>query len=645
MAKATDLYAILRAYTNKYNSPYIEIDTFLNFLSKYAAHMVKEHPEWGVWQEETVLKFWNGISEYTEDGRCVLMTDTPEGCIYMPHFYIEKLKEAYKSKDAIEHIPFPSEESLGIIIPGDQLETLNLETDLAPYFDKPAESFLPILKLIFPDATGSALILAPMIPRQLMEVSILKIRYYLGVHGNKEYAVYKLSPQLSGNENFIRDALDQVVVRPLEYLRTMESCGDATWLLWYHFCTLIRSELKKKNEKLPEDIAALEAAYIINTCNSFYKIRAQKEREREIAFRALDLHMEQPPFYFSLKAIAKFTNNKGIPLLEQYSNADLEAYIKRKTTESVNNETPEWLIIQGKNNERWFIQKDKYLPLVTKLIVDIRVQLRHGIIERWTKMIREFQHEAAMDSDTEFDRLLMISAGSLKPFLVHFLEDDKLLLVYEEFEHVHGIIPQTSWIFDKGKLLPANVLFQIKRRDLLMDTKLSLPFWFSVPVFSSIIAFFSKKDKKKKSKSKIQKNHSNIDFEEIEGTNGMNGGDNGVAVSTRDMVTAVKNIRAAIVPQGHTVDSYLKELEGQWGRLLLDNKARENLVTDVKTLVRDNLRQVLRLRKNKITRVTLGETAAGIIAGNPALKSLGGKDALKQYMELYMIKQLLTIKY
>ncbi|GHV92332.1 hypothetical protein AGMMS50268_28350 [Spirochaetia bacterium] len=600
--------------------------------------MVKDQPEWAKWQGDTGLKFWNEMAEYTEDGRCVLLTDTAEGRVYMPFFYVEKLKEIYKSIDENADTPFPSEDSFGITLPKDQLNVLNLNTDLTPYFDKTAESFLPIVKLMFPDASGSALVLAPMIPRRLMETAMAKVRYYLGVHGNKGYAIHKLSPQLSGNEGFIREALDQVITQPLEYLNTIEASGESTWLLWSSFCNMVKNDIKRKNEKLADDMAILEAAYIIETCNGLYRFRAQKERERETAFRALDQRMDQAPYYFSLEAITKFTNNKGVLLLSQYSNEELEACIKKKTTKSVNNEVPEWLIISGRNDERWFIKKEKYLPLVNKMLGDAQSQVRQEISDRWIKMIREFQHEPAMDSDTEFDKLLMYNMGSLMPLLAHFLHDSKLLLVYEELERTQGMIPPASRIFSNGKLLPASTLLRVKRRDLLTDAKLSLPFWYSAPVFSSIIAFFAKSGRRKKPRQRVRKNtQSGIDFEEVENATEKN--------PTKNLASAAREIQAALLPEGKSLDEYLEELEGRWDRLILKKEDRQNMISNMKSLIRDNLRQTLRVRKNKtITRQALEDTAAGIITGYPALKKLEGKGALQLYMELYMVKLLLTIK-
>jgi hypothetical protein len=59
--------------------------------------------------------------------------------------------------------------------------------------------------------------------------------------------------------------------------------------------------------------------------------------------------------------------------------------------------------------------------------------------------------------------------------------------------------------------------------------------------------------------------------------------------------------------------------------------------------VRDHLRQALRIRKNrKINAEQLDEMAAAIIAHTPALQGLSAQDSLRLYMELYMVKLLLT---
>jgi hypothetical protein len=635
MTQATDLYPILRAYANKNNSPYIDIESFLAFLEKYSARKMAEQPEWAKWTRDTGIKFWSEMAELAESGKCVLLSDTPEGRIYIPSYYVDLLKEAYTSIDDTADMPFPSEESLRITVPEDQRRVLSLEAELGQFFTAPKETDAPdnappIVKLVFPEDCGSLLIPASMIPRRLMEAALLKVRHYLRSHGNKEFVLHKLSPQLQDREKYLREILDQVMIRPLDCFNSAASAGDFSYLFWACFCSLVKNDLKKKKEILSEDLAAIQAAYVMEVCNGFYKAQAQKTRERELAFKALELRMGKAPGYYSMEAIAKFTNDKGVLLLSHYSREELDAYIKQKTTESSDGQLPEWLILQGKKGERWYIRKENLLPLCARLLINTRPLVKKAITKRWMALIRTFRGEAAMEKDADFDRLLAAYTASLAPVLTALLEDQKLLWVYEETERSQGVIPPSSRIFKGGALIPMNALYVIRRKDLLADAKILLPFWYSVPILAAIIAFFSGLNRRNKKKSRPGENP--VIEEDAEDR------------ETRDIQNAAREIAASLVPEGQTLDEYLTELESRWIRII-DKQARSDLVNDVQSLVRDNLRQAVRIRKNKkISAEHLGEMAAAIIARTPALQGLSAQDSLRLYMELYMVKLLLTYK-
>jgi hypothetical protein len=196
----TDLYPILRAYANKNNSPFIDIDVFMEFLEKYAKRKSETSDEWLKWTKDVGVKFWSEMSDLTETGKCALMADTPEGRIYMPFYFVDLLQEAYRSVDNGADSPFPGEENLHITIPEDQVRLITVASDMGPFFDKVETEPLPVIKLIFPEGFGSALILAPMIPRRLMEAAVLKMRHYLRSHSNRDYAFHKLTPQFQGRE-------------------------------------------------------------------------------------------------------------------------------------------------------------------------------------------------------------------------------------------------------------------------------------------------------------------------------------------------------------------------------------------------------------------------------------------------------------
>jgi hypothetical protein len=635
MTKTVDLYDIMRAYSNKNGSPYINIDTFIAFMSKYAARLAAAQPEWVEWISETSLKFWDAMGEYTESGRCVLLTDTPQGRVYMPYYLVDKLKEAYRDLDESADAPFPNEDYFKVDLPPDQVQMLSLEMDLVSFFDKPSTDFLPLVKLVFPENSLSALILAPMIPHRLLEAAILKVRHYIKQHNNKEYFMHKLLPMFQGKEGSLREILDMLHTRPLDCLNSIEGGGETTYIFWASLCSFIKNDVRKKTERLSGDVAILEGIFVVETCLNLYKTRVQRERERETALRTLDQLMDKPPYYFTQDQIIKFTDHKGMPLLGLYSEADLNEYIKKRVSESNEGAIPEWLVVQAKSGEQYYLKKDKYLLLVTRLIIDTQGIVKQDLMGRWTTLLNDFKSEPAMESDAEFERLLAGLSAVANPLLVTFLEDKKLPWVYSEQERTQKVIPPPSRIFDRGKLIPYSLLFLMKRKEMLVDAKLSLPFWYSIPILRSIIAFFSRLGKKKKkSPPAVRKTGESIDLKD----------DTVNRDHFKEFANSVREMESQMVPIDKDIDSYLKELQNHWGQLL-DPKAQHNLVEDVNALIRDNLRHSIRVwGKQRLSPASLQDLAQGIVNGNPTLRNINSRDALFLYMQIYMVKILKTVR-
>ena len=633
MAQRTDLYTILVSYANKNNSPYIEIDPFLDFLGRYAKKHSIEQPEWLKWVDERTVKFWAEMSVLVEEDKCVLLADTASGRIYMPHFYVDVLAKAYQNADENADLPFPSEESLRITVPEDHLQVMNSGEDLVSFLIAEQEPANPIIKIKFPDGFGSALVLADMIPRRLTEIGILKIRHYLHKGGNKEYTLHKLLPQLQGRENYLRDYINHILTRPMDCYNSIEEGGEFSYLFWAHFCILTKNDIKKKKEFLSEDIAVYQAIFIIESVNGYYKSLAVKRRQVELAFKSLENHLAKPPYLYTLAQVLKFTSSKGVLLLGQYSKEDLEGWIRKKTTESENNELPVLLFVQGQNGERSFLLKEKMLALCSRLIAEARIKVQDELSKHWRRLLMEYSKEPAMDNDGEFEKSLQKITARLVPVLTAVLKDPKLLLVYEEMEQSQNGVPPALKIFNRGQLLPYSALFLINRKDTLLDVKLSLPFWYSTPIFTGILAFFKGlsgkgKSPKLSSPKAPEEPHSSRKGKDRAG-------------EIRD---AAGELEAALVPSGHTLDSYLEELESRWSRLI-DRQAREDLVHDVKSLIRDSLRHNLKLQKHFVlTREIISQMAANIVIRTPTLAALGGRDSLILYAELYLIRLLQNIR-
>jgi len=641
MTKTADLYPILKSFSVKTKSPYIDIDPFLEYLEKYAHYKAQENEYWSKWLENKNVLFWSELSKISETGRCVLLQDDSGGRIYMPYYYIDILREIYQDPDKVSDVPFPNEETLGLTIPETQMLAVDLNAEiriiLEPSGDSNAEASPPsrkseqIIKLIFPEDCGSALLLRSMMPRKFLEAAMLKIRNYLNVRGNKEYALHKLTPQFQDREKYLRETLDNIMIRPALCLNYIEKSDEFSYIFWVQLCNLIKIDIRKKNEILSDELAALQSVYIIEVSNSYYQARAIRIKKRENAFRNLETNMIKPPYYFTREEISKFKTDKGIDLLGMYTKQELDEYIQNKTMEGKDNLLPEWFVINGKG-VHWFIKKEKYLPACARMLIATKPLIKQEIIKRWAKILRNFRKEPAMEKDAEFDKLLELYTDSLNPVLSMMLKDQKMLWAFEEMEREQNIIPATLRFFKSGKLLPMNELYSISRKDFLYTAKSNIPFWLSIPIISAIAAFFHWLFKKKPKKQVQEQDDAETD--EM-------GEDEKTISELRDIADS---IILELIPEGQTMERYLNKLESKWNKLI-SAKSRNNLTVDVQTLVHDNLRKMLRMNKNKkISRKSIHNSAVQITISTSTLHSLTDQDSLCLYMELYMAKLLLNIK-
>jgi hypothetical protein len=628
----SDLHSLLCGYTGKTKSPYINTGEFLAFIKKFAAQMPTEQAEWAQWAFNAEACFKEKIPALLESGQCILSADGKEGKFFFPAYCRQLIDNAYK--DAEQLVPFPNEESLRLKLPRSFVRAVNIFSDMELFFVRSENSPEPgdIVSLNFPQNFGNALLLAEMIPRKLMEISLLKVHHYLHSRNNGEYLLNKLIGRMQGKEKPVRVMIEQIMTRPLDSLSEMERSADFPYLFWTYFCPLAKDDIKKKNELFAEDMAALQAICIIEICCSFYRTEAAKKREKDAAFLTLEVLMDRSPWHYTLEEITAFTNDRGILLLDIYSQDDLENYILKSINEG-GSVLPPWLVIHGEEGKRWFVKKGSYLSLCAKMFAETRQAVKAAIAKRWHELILNYEKEPSMKSDAEFEKLLHQQAHKIKPILHAILGDAKLQLVYEELIRVQPTVPLPARIFVNGELLPYSVLLSLRRKELLSEIRLQLPFWYSIPFVAAAIAFFKRRVLrrtlgKKKKVSPPEENEGNSDLAATEQKAG-------------ELIQSARLIESAIVPNGKTIDEYLAELEGKWLQLL-NKKARQNLVIDVQSLLRDNLRNALKVYKLKrITRESLREMSALLIARSPGLQRIRDQESLCLYMELFTLQLLL----
>jgi len=632
MVPQTDLYSILVVYANKNNSPYIVIDDFLDYLEKSARKFSKENPDWNKWTNDKAVKFWSEMTSLVDNGKCELLSGSETGKAYLSFYYPEKIREAYELADEKSNLPFPSEESLRFSCPENQLKHLNSDSDILSVLAKPENISASILKIGFPDDFGFALVLPGMVPRQLTEIAIMKVQNYLRRQGNKDYVYRRIVSQMQGKEAFLLDQITQLLDKPIDQYMVIADGKEPTFNFWTHLCGLIKNDIKKKSEKLSIDISIFQAVYIIDIINGYFRTLAIKRQEAETAFKNLESQLVKPPYLYTMDQILKFSGPGGELLLGQYTSEELSQWINKQITERRNNELPALLMVKINNkNDQYFLLKEKMMILCARLLHDGQILVKRAIIKQWSRLILDFRTVPAMLNDSAFEKNLASIAEKLCPELMSILADKKLFVVYQEMERKENGIPTDMKIFYDGKLLPYSSVFRIKRKEILLEAKFTLPFWYSLPIIPGLIRLFGSLFKKKKKEARPSTDESEQLTPE--------GADHAAGIRM-----AAEKIEFDIVPPGLTIDSYLDELATRWSRLI-DRQARDNLIEDAKFLARDQLRRHLKINKNfEPTREELNQLAYNMVTYNAALSSLREKDSLLLFMELYMVKLLLNIK-
>ncbi len=641
MSQAADLYTILRFYANRAKTPSFTVESFIGFLDKYAKRYAAERPDLAAWSEDTARKVHAGLPALAETGRCSMATNEKGLIVTVSQYFVDLVQQAYRNVEEMPELPFPDEAFLKVIVPTAQLRNLSLEADLALYMAAPQGSPLPILKLGFSDSAGAILLLSGMVPKKILELALLKARHYLRTHNNKEYVLHKLAPAFQGKETMLKETVNQLLVRPFDSLTELEKAGDFSFPFWAYFSSLVKGDIRKKNDQLPEDIAVLQAVLLIEFFNNYYKGKAQKEREAETALRNLDLQLDKPPFHYSMDDIVRMTDTKGVPLLGQFNEEALEEFIKTKTTKTAGiDQLPELLITHGLNGERWFVKKPKLLPLCVKLLGEARPRVKTAITQRWFKLMSDYRSDPAMEDDESFERELRELTANFSPVLSALLQEKILFLVHEELDGTDAGIPEAGRLFYKGALAPMSELYLLSRRDLLTDVKMLLPFWYTIPFFSGLIAFFKRLGRKKPQDRGTKQESKEIRRSDPVGREEEDSPKTQTVDRKAELKKAARSIERKLVPSGYTLDAYLEELEERWNRLI-NAQAKANLAEDVNSLIRDYLRKTARTLRAATFTAERIEDLAKTLSESPNLVKIQARDSLRLYIQLYMVKLVL----
>ncbi|MFW5842829.1 MAG: hypothetical protein ACOCW6_02790 [Spirochaetota bacterium] len=673
MSTPQDVVRILQSYTKRTRKAVIAFQDLLDFTDKYLSKYAEEFPDLADLDDNTSDLLAAHLMSLEKEGRCSL--EYRGGRIveidYL-EFYPLVINAAYSKIKAQTHMPFPTEESLPLSLPEQRITAVNIKEQFVDWLAKTDQKPTKVLRLIFPEGIRSIICTNELLARFLPELAVHKMRNYLRIEKNAGFMRSRLLGVFRNRDMALKEFLDKIQTNPSEALNSVLFPNDFTFHVWTTMCSVVVKEFSKKKDKLQEDYDYEQAAYLLGYYNVFHKAIVQKKRETETALRGIDNNLKKPPYVFSTSDIYGFTDSKGIPLAKHCTVEEMNEHLRKRLTPKEDETLPELIRFKGTDDKDYYIRKESVLRYLIEALYEISREFQDYYVGLFKKALENDEKPKIMLEDQPFADEVSSRLRAQEPIVSGLLSYDLLSVCVREQKPQKAAADEITRILDPKNrgVRPAFEVLKLDRRELYRQAKILLPFWQAFPLFRGIVKFFIALmigDPKAQKKRRKQRSESGspaagdasgappIDqFEE--GT--MQFGSRPAAGSTGGGVAApaspstntrkaqsiafretVQKLQEEYVAPGRTVKATLEELAEKWNPLL-DPLARQNLVEDVNSLVRDFLRRMrVGARLVPPDRERIRELSAKL-AQNDAFSEVRQKEPLRRYLELYMITVL-----
>ena len=625
-----NINTLLKHYAIKQSSPTVDFNDFCDYMRRYAQRYLEE--------QEDLLKYvanaHDAVTKELEllvpDKKVVILNpNTDKQSILVTAYYIEKFTTRYKDLESNPAIPFPTLADLPKYLTKEIFDRKVASEFIFELLEKQTLSDEHLYAFTFSRDLPPMLIPSSVNILTLLEVSIAKIRLMLRKEEYHEYFLKKIRISNPGKELSAKNFFTQVITKPAETLESIKTSGDVFYF-WNQLCYFIRQDYEKVKDFTPEDISKLQAVQIIEFCSSFFKNKSQQTQQRATALKNLGIMLNKAPYYFTKDDIANFVDSKGIPLLGQYSEQDLSDYLHTETTALENNNLPNLLVFKVESGQRYFICKNKVLPLIIRLCSEARDTIRENLTKEWYNSLLEFEMLPCMKETNPFNKKLQEKVHDLEPILYALLNSNFLSLIHYETRTSQEPVAERINLFSNGKLLPYSDILMLSRQEILTDAKFMLPFWYSLPLISWILSLFLKKPGKKEKKQEKKSQTKTVESENKEEKKK-------TSTSKIDIKKAIEQVEKQLVPEDSSLEQELSNCEFQWNKQIT-KQSREQLTEDINSLIRDYIRSTARTLKSTQFNLQRIENLANTLVKTPSLQNIREQNHLTKYVQLYILK-------
>lgn len=673
MSKPDDIAELLSMYAARADSPRIPFPSFLQFCRKVAERRSAQEERFldlGGPQVEPILIAHLRALKQRELLSMTFSAGSPTE-IFFPEYYYRRLRDYYDYLDERPALPFPHDDNIDFTILSEHIQPVTVTEEFTRWIRQSEDSPKRILRLQFPDTLSSVLVLSEMIEERLLMLCMQKIRLHLRSEKNAGYMQHKLLGHFPNREIALRDSLNQLLTTPREAAAMVMHPSDFTYHFWTQVCNNIIKDLRSGNHESSETELGLgQAAYLVGYYNTHFRGADQRKRETEAAEKYLLKTLDRVQDPFTYADLASMPDDKGNPLSKRISKERITGFIEDRLKPAGDSDLPEILLVRASDGREIYLARKHALTYFLRTRTELSTAMQEAYSQAWYNAYRTDRITSSMKSDDAFDRHIYKEVCRRDTVFAGMLKYDLLRLLSERAPPDQAHAAEVNFLFHPGEseLRPLHEIFELERKKILKDAELRLPFYLATPTFRAIMRFlrrvFSSAPKRPRVVDDVSDAPESAEIRSATTTtdrpargeragrvvesevSSESGKTTGNAPSTkradRDPSAyrrKVAEISQDFLPAGKSIDTALKELAEQWNPLL-DAAAKQNLVEDINSLVRDFLRKMRSGFRSAPPGPDRIRRMAEELAAKDSFSKIRRKEALQRYIELYMLKLL-----
>lgn len=670
MSERKDLLYILKIYTKKRKTPSISNTDLQSLAAKWSLEIRKKRTGFTDFTNFSIEALDRIVDKLVSEGVCSVSGSPGHvDSITLLDFYQESIKKAFDEIELQPEISFPDEAAFGGTFPKDIITVVDVKAGFLDLLKSDNKESSSLLRINFPEGIRSLVVLSNLLDPELLRICISKSRIYLSIKRNYDYIFHRMQGIFQHKDQVIKDMFTKIIGQRNLAIATIMNPDDFTFQFWSHFSSLIIKEFREKKDKLEREHGFSQAAYLIGFYNLFYKGAKQEQRDKELSFKQVEIGLRKSPYIFTFTDIMGFKDKSGFPLSRKIDRVELSGYLEKRTSPVGEQIIPDILKFSTSSDKYMFMNKEKYLSLTLRKIQEDSRELHSQYLDEWKDVLGDFKRLKMMNDRDLFIEDVALRVRNMDPVLMILMKFDYIVLCLEETKPSREVYMETERLFNRGRdsFRFLDEIFRLDRKILYNEAKSMLPIWKTLPIIGPLAHLFKRlfsgvrksaegiKDPsdlisgfhksfpsppaKNKKNRKIDESNALETFHEKKGKAIVSSG------SSRDKTTkeqlakfrkAVVELKDHYVGENGNLEEAISSSITVWNPLM-DGKAKQDLIEDVNSMIRDYIRGMKKGFSVKPPDVSRVRHFAEHLGENDAFNKIKKKEEFIRYMELYIV--------